>query len=367
MPDPLSAASTLGAAPHADGVISRLACARARRAGVAVQPLLKKANLTVEQIDDPSVRLAVRDQVRFINLVADAVQDDLLGFHVAQECDLRELGLLYYVLASSQTVMEALRRVARYGAIANEGVFQQYTVGRQIGIGLQYVGISRHLDRHQTECWMVLIVRVLRHLTGRRISPRRVRFVHARRRSPEEFASYLGGDIRFAAPADDISFDAAIGDASIASADPYLNKLLVGYYEDTITRRRAVRGSTRLTVENAIVPLLPHGEVRIGEIARGLGLSQRTLARRLTVEGLTFSALLAELRLDLAKRYLAEGDMSISHIAWLLGYQEVSAFSKAFKRWTGEAPRHARGVAPGQRRRTSTGKKKAPERCSGAF
>jgi AraC-like DNA-binding protein len=60
------------------------------------------------------------------------------------------------------------------------------------------------------------------------------------------------------------------------------------------------------------------------------------------VEGLTFSVLLRQLRLDLANRYLADGDTSISRIAWLLGYQEVSAFSKAFKGWTGKAPRATR-------------------------
>ena len=67
-------ASPLGAVPHADGVISRLACARAKTAGIALPPLLKKANLTVEQIDDSRVRLAARDQIRLLNLVADALR-----------------------------------------------------------------------------------------------------------------------------------------------------------------------------------------------------------------------------------------------------------------------------------------------------
>ena len=337
-----SGTPTLGAVPHADGVISRLACARASKAGVALQPLLKKANLTVEQIDDPHVRLAAHDQIRLLNLVADAVQDDLLGFHLAEDCDLRELGLLYYVLASSEDVLSALRRAARYGALVNEGVFQEYTVGKEIGIALQYVGVSRHLDRHQTECWMVLIVRLLRHLTGLRIAPRQVRFVHQRTTTPAEFAPYFGADVRFAATADDISFAGSVGAKTVASADPYLNKFLVRHYEEALSRRRAQGGAIRPLAENAIVPLLPHGEVRSAEIARRLGLSQRTLARRLSEEGLTFSALLRELRLDLAHRYLADGDTSISHIAWLLGYQEVSAFSKAFKRWTGSAPRAMR-------------------------
>jgi AraC-like DNA-binding protein len=335
-------ASTLGSVAHVDGLISRLACARARKAGIALAPLLAKANLTVEQIDDSRVRLPARDQIDLLNLVADALPDDLLGVHVAQQCDLRDMGLLYYVMASSETVIEALRRAVRYAVLVNEVVLQQCIVGRQIRVTFKYVGVSRHLDRHQSEFWMLLIVRVLRQLTGLRVSASRVRLVHARQKTPRELAPFLGGDIRFGASVDEISFAGPIGSARVIGADPYLNKHLIAYYEDALSRRRVSRGSFRALVENAIVPNLPHAEVRIGEVARRLGLSQRTLARRLNEEGLTFSALLGGLRHDLADRYLADGDTSISQIAWLLGYQEVSAFSKAYKRWTGKAPREMR-------------------------
>ena len=71
-------------------------------------------------------------------------------------------------------------------------------------------------------------------------------------------------------------------------------------------------------------------------------MSQRTLARRLSSECLTFSGILDELKSDLASRYVREGDLAISEIAWLLGYREVSAFTHAFKRWTGETPRAVR-------------------------
>jgi AraC-like DNA-binding protein len=70
-------------------------------------------------------------------------------------------------------------------------------------------------------------------------------------------------------------------------------------------------------------------------------MSQRSLARHLSNEGLNFSQLLNELRLELAKRYLTDEQLSVSHVAWLLGYQEVAAFSHAFKRWTGKTPTKA--------------------------
>jgi AraC-like DNA-binding protein len=128
----------------------------------------------------------------------------------------------------------------------------------------------------------------------------------------------------------------------VVGADMYLNNLLTRYCDEALTHRRNNRVATlRLQVENAIAPLLPHGKARAREIARRLGLSHRTLARRLADEGVSFSQVLHELRLDLARRYLQEA-LPISRIAWLLGYREVSAFTHAFKRWTGQSPKQSR-------------------------
>ena len=109
-----------------------------------------------------------------------------------------------------------------------------------------------------------------------------------------------------------------------------------------MAQRPMTRGALESKVENAIAPLLPHCRTSAGEIARQLGMSQRTFARRLASEGLTFRELLETLREKLARKYLSDPALPISEIAWLLGYQEVSAFTHAFKRWTGKTPREAR-------------------------
>jgi AraC-like DNA-binding protein len=126
------------------------------------------------------------------------------------------------------------------------------------------------------------------------------------------------------------------------NADTYLNSLLVRYCEEALSSRRVQSGAWRLKVENAIVPLLPHGQAKIGEIAKTLGVSTRTLARLLASEGCTFSGILDALRLDLAKSYVREQNLQNSEIAWLLGFGEVSAFSHACKRWTGKTPTQLR-------------------------
>ena len=81
------------------------------------------------------------------------------------------------------------------------------------------------------------------------------------------------------------------------------------------------------------------------DVARSLGMSERTLARKLSDEGLKFTEILQQLRRDLVVRYLHDRKLHVSKIAWLLGFQDVSAFTHAFKRWTGRAPGEVRQEA----------------------
>ena len=128
----------------------------------------------------------------------------------------------------------------------------------------------------------------------------------------------------------------------ISSADSHLNEILLKYCEEALAHRASPRTTLRSSVENAMAPLLPHGKANAVAIARQIGMSHRTLARRLCSEGLTFSEIAEELKADLARHYLRDSDLPVSQIAWLLGYREVSPFTRAFKRWTGMTPRQLR-------------------------
>ena len=108
----LNSEQGLAAIPTAQGGLSRLAIARLKSAGVPVAALLRRVGLTPEVIADPEERLSVRSQIALLDEAAIALQDDCLGFTLARDFDPRELGLLYYVMASSQTLGDALKRVA---------------------------------------------------------------------------------------------------------------------------------------------------------------------------------------------------------------------------------------------------------------
>jgi hypothetical protein len=172
-------------------------------AGVDIEPLLKRSGLTMQQAKNPAARMAVSNQIKFLNLVADALQDDFLGIRLAQNFDLRELGLLYYVQASSATLSEALQRVARYSSIMNEGVRIICRERKDISMTFEYRGVSRVSDRHQLEFFVTTLLRLCRQLAGRQLSPSRVKLVHRRTELPATFKVLFGCDVVFGSDADE--------------------------------------------------------------------------------------------------------------------------------------------------------------------
>jgi AraC-like DNA-binding protein len=328
--------------PKATGGISRLAAMRVAQEGIDLGPLLRKANLSPRLIEDRDARISVQSQVAFLNLVAEALRDEFIGFNLAREFDLREIGLLYYVMASSEMLGDALTRAERYSQTVNEGIRVICRKANGFTVEVGYVGVARHQDRHQIEFLITAVLRTCRHLTNRVLAPTRASFVHHRSSAFPEMEHYFGCDISFGSEHDEIVFEGLAARLPVVSSDPYLNQALVKYHEEALSRRSANANPLRIRVENAITPLLPHAAARVGDVARGLGMSPRTLARRLASEGLSFTSILDELRSGLATRYLQDARLSISTIAWLLGYRETSAFTHACQRWTGRTPRAAR-------------------------
>jgi AraC-like DNA-binding protein len=324
--------------PHATGGIARLALARMLEAGKDIAGVVSEAGLTIEQVDDPTVRLEVRTQIKVLELTAQELQDDFLGFHLARTFELREVGLLYYVLASSNLLADALRNAERYSGIVNEGVRLHFRSDNAMVIALDYLNVDRRSDRHQMEFWLTAIVRLCRQLTDSRIAPRKLMVRHFRDGTPAEYRSFLASDVEFGADADAIVFSKQVASFPLVGADNHLNELLRQYADEARAHRPQERGSVRADVERVIPPLLPHGKANISEVARQLGLGRRALSRSLFAEGVTFAEILEELRAALARRYLEDRDLPISQIAWLLGYREIDSFTKAFKRWTGTNP-----------------------------
>jgi AraC-like DNA-binding protein len=184
------------------------------------------------------------------------------------------------------------------------------------------------------EVEFAFLVNLIRKATKKEISPVAAKMQEV----PEDssFAAFLGCDIK-TAPKNVLSFASKDMDAPFVSA----NDAMWSYFEPELGRRLAeleTDESFAARVRSALIEALPAGECGADDIARRLGVSRRTLQRRLSDEGTTFQKQLNHTRELLAKHYLSTTAMGTDEIAYLLGYLELNSFLRAFVSWCGESP-----------------------------
>jgi hypothetical protein len=167
---------------------------------------------------------------------------------LARSFDLREIGLVYYVIASSDQLADALRNAERYSQINNEGVRLRFTMqDRTAAIALEYVNVDRDAEMHHMEFWLVTLVRICRQVTNGRLAPSRLKMKHTRTETSPEFRAFFGVDVEFGADADEICFPRPTGLLPVVGRDEHLNELLRCYAEEALARKP----QERLTVRSA--------------------------------------------------------------------------------------------------------------------
>ena len=322
-----------------DGVATRLAMRELKSAKIDPRPLLARAGISLLKLGEEPKRVGAESQIRFLEIAADALGDTALGLHLAQHFDLRECGMLYYVLAASQNLGEAIRNLARYLAVSNESLRVDVSEKANNTVLTIKYKIPRHIDQLFVEYGYAVVLRAFRELTGRRLCPKAVTFIHGRSSNKTEFNRFFACPLTFGAAVDTMVFPTELLATPILTSDKYLLEVLKSACEEVLAKRGKISGSLRAMVENELVPLLPHGKAQVEIVAGNLGMSERTLARRLSEEGTSFAIILNDLRRDLSERYLKDPALSLNQIAWLLGYSMVTSLNHAFRRWTGTSPK----------------------------
>jgi AraC-like DNA-binding protein len=325
----------------ADGVATRLAMRELKKAKIDPEPLLAQAGISLVKLGEEPKRVGAESQIRFLEIAAKALGDSALSLHLAQHFDLRECGMLYYVLAASPNLGEAIRNLARYLAVANESIRLVVSERTKSTVIAANYKIPRHPDRLFAEYGYAVVLRAFRELTGRNVSPKAVTFIHGRTTDKAEFGHFYGCPVRFNAASDTLVLPTGTLSMPILTSDKYLLQILKNTCDEVLAKRGEISSSLRAMVENEIVQLLPHGKAQVEKVASNLGMSNRTLARRLAEEGTSYAEILNELRRDLSARYLKDPALSLNQIAWLLGYSMVTSLNHAFRRWTGSSPKIA--------------------------
>jgi AraC-like DNA-binding protein len=247
------------------------------------------------------------------------------------------------VTSAARTLGGTLPLYERYCRIVNEAVrVKPLRIQNGLIVEINFVGLSRHHFRQNVEFVLAANLKGMRENVGRNIRPIGVTFAHPRNSNLPEFERFFGCPVEYGSESDQWSFSNETLAVPLISGDPYLLETLKPFCDQAARERNTAVGTLRSSVENEAQKLLPHGKANRQTVARALGMSERTLSRRLAGEGTTYDELVDQLRRSLAFQYIKAPSVSVSQIAWLLGYEGSTSFSHAFVRWTGRSPSAAR-------------------------
>jgi AraC-like DNA-binding protein len=329
--------------PTATGFAARRAVVALRNHNIDPAPMLELHGLSEPDVNTDQIRVSAAAQARFLESAAEALHDPALGLHLAQGVNPREMGVLFYVTSAGKDLGEALALLARYCRIVNEAIrIQLKKRDKDLVVEGEFVGVARFRATQNAEFGIAVVVKMLRDITGRNIHPTSITLPHVRNAHSREFERFCGCTIEFGGPSGQVVFSPQTLAAPLLTQDVHLLEVLRPICDEAAKQRETAPGSLRAAIENEAQKLLPHGKAQRHNIAKRLAMSTRTLARRLAQEGTTFEDVVDELRRSLAMQYIKTPSISLSQMAWLLGYEGSTSFNHAFRRWTGAPPSAAR-------------------------
>lgn len=258
--------------------------------------------------------------------------DPYLGFHIGQHVQLLHSGVLGYLIAQNETLGDSLSCFQRFQTLLhNYGPVHVHRTGTQIDVNWDYQGKTSTLLSDQV--FVSSLLSIVRSITGNHsASATEIRFQQA---APVTSKTPMACPIVYHADTLGISFPAQALNLPIMTADPFLlgvmsrqAQALKSQWPDQFLQ----------AVENRILYALSSGMPSAEAVAAELNMSRRSLHRRLAHHGVNFHDTLRQTRMKLADLYLKEPQLSLTEIAFLLGYSEQSAFNRAFRQWRGSTP-----------------------------
>lgn len=308
--------------------------------GHAIEPLLVAADIPRFAIEEPSYRITCEQEFVFIRRALATLNIPHAGLLVGQRYHLALFGVLGLAASCAPTMRDMFRCVPTYPALAwgciDEGVWRD---GDEEFVAFYENDEVGDLGAFFAERDVTALLTLFRQTLGADLAPRAV---HFRRPPPADLRPYqrvFRCAVHFGAELNQIRFPRAIWDTPPPQANAMSYRFFTNQcrrlsrmMDEPLSYADVVRG--RLRTATPIPSLM--------ELVTELHLTKRTLQRRLDDEGTSFSALLNEIRRERAADLMGRGDLKQGEIAWRLGFEDASAFSRAYKAWTGEAPRAVR-------------------------
>ena len=315
--------------------------AAAERQGVARGALLAQAGIAPEELT--AERWPIDHITRLWRAAVHCTQDAGFGLKAGAGVGPASFNVVSYLLQSAPTLRAALALVQKYQRLISDGGrFQTITGPEACWVVYHPRQGALAYSPHQIEAVLAAVVVFARWVTGSALRPQRVQLSQAR------IGPLAGYREVFQCPVD---FEQAFSGVLLANAHldaplPQANAQLAQAHQQQAAARLAAlsrQDGLEQTLRMWIASQLQGQAPARAQAARALGLSERTLARRMRAEGLSYSALLDGVRRDAALQAVAQTTRALSDIALALGYAEPSVFTRAFRRWTGATPGQWRG------------------------
>lgn len=319
---------------------------KAEEIGLERAELLDAAGLTEEEIQDPDMRVPV---VRFVALwkrLLEIRPDRDLGTRFGSAMGVRDLGLVGYLMMHSSDLRSAFGRLARFSHILGETNRAELDLEPADGKGLfSWEPDARLRGIPQTADWLLsTLLNVAEELCGVAIAPVEVHVPYAKPHPLPTYHPGMQGRMKWGRERPALLLSNRTLSRPVVTADLGLGGYLERYAESVLASLASESRFSR-QVREAIWAELKSGHPTLERVADDLHVSPRTLQRRLSEEGTSFSDLLEELRRSLATLLLNRNDLAIHEVAFLLGYSEPSAFYRAFRRWQQTSPQAFRAAA----------------------
>lgn len=310
----------------------KLMLERADAAGLDRHALERASGLVQTDLADPDARIPTSKLRRLWREIIKVVPDPLLGLKFGSSVRTRDLGLVGYIMAASPTLGHALECLARYGRILADDIQivlrpDTDTVDLEISAPLELTAL-----RQPVASRLASLLAIARELTESDLHPVSARLPQELPGDSAPYRDYFRAVVQFQAGSAGLTFRARDLELPIPAADRALSHYLEDYARGLL-KKLPVRDSLLSRIWRILMARLPAGDPGVEAVADTLGVNVRALQRDLKAKGTTYRDLRDSFRRTTACRLLQNRRIPIKEIAFLLGYQDLGAFYRAFRRW----------------------------------
>ena len=314
-------------------------------AGVPPAVLLRQARLPATLHLDPQALVTTAHYFALLRAVEALLPEPGLGLRLVEALDTAAHPPSSLMAFHARDYRDGLQRLARFKRLCTPELLLLDEGPKECAVSVRWLYAEGAVPAFATDITLATLVELGRRATGWRITPVRVT-VAGPPVNATTHEAYFGCEVRFDAPVDMLVLRSEDLERPFPGRNPELLDMLLPPLASALEELQAL-DSVGAQVKIVLRRTLASGRPDVGQVARDLGMSERTLQRRITDEGSSFRALLLEARRALGHQLLSMPDCDIQEVAFLLGYQDVTAFHRAFKEWEGVSPARWREMRNG--------------------